>query len=199
MGMGLFEPQYITADYVPTIVACGENERDEISKEAHPAFVKRLEELDVNYINLFMEGLGHAVPYGYDEKMGVDRYQLMHDFFDRYLRVDDKLPPVVLVISPRDNQTDVSPSGQIIVDFAPVIDPVSIIKEKGIKILQMKNRNEVEGTWKASHKGSRYTFVPVADLTKNEQYTIEITTAVKDMRGIHLEKGKAVHFTVNSE
>ncbi len=58
MGMGLFEPQFITSDYVPTIVACGENERDEISKKAHPAFVNRLEELDVNYINLFMQGLG---------------------------------------------------------------------------------------------------------------------------------------------
>jgi hypothetical protein len=94
---------------------------------------------------------------------------------------------------------DVPPSGQIIVDFAPVIDPVSIIKEEGIKILQMKNKNEVEGTWKASHNGTRYTFIPVKDLTKNEQYTIGISAAVKDMRGIHLEKGKAVHFTVASE
>ena len=108
MGMGLFEPEFITADYVPTIVACGEKERDEISKEAHPAFVKRLEELDVNYINLFMQGLGHAVPYGYDERMGVDRYQLMADFFDRYLKVEDKLPPVVLVVSPCDNKDDVA-------------------------------------------------------------------------------------------
>jgi hypothetical protein len=199
MGMGLFEPQYITADYVPTIVACGENERDEISKEAHPAFVKRLEELDVNYINLFMQGLGHTVPYGYDERTGVDRYQLMIDFFDRYLKVDDKLPPVVLVVSPRDNKEDVPPSGQIIVDFAPVIDPGSILREKGIRILQMKNKNEVEGTWKASHKGTRYTFIPVKDLTKNEQYNIEITKTVKDMRGTHLEQVKTVHFTVAAE
>jgi hypothetical protein len=199
MGMGLFEPEYITSDYAPNIVACGENERDEISKEAHPAFVKRLEELDVNYINLFMQGLGHAVPYGYDEKMGVDRYQLMHDFFDRYLKVDEKLPPVVLVVSPRDNKMDVPPSGQIIVDFAPVIDPASIIKEKGIKILQSKSKLEVEGTWKASHKGTRYTFIPVKDLTENEQYIIEITTAAKDMRGIHLEQEKIVNFTVAAE
>ena len=136
MGMGLFEPEYITADYVPTIVACGEKERDEISKEAHPAFVKRLEELDCNYINLFMQGLGHAVPYGYDEKTGVDRYQLMADFFDRYLKVEDKLSPVVLIVSPHDNQADVPVAGQIIVDFAPVIDPGSIIKENGIKLVE---------------------------------------------------------------
>ena len=91
------------------------------------------------------------------------------------------------------------PPAQIIVDFAPVIDPVSIIKEKGIKIMELKNKNEVEGTWKASHKGTRYTFIPVKDLTKNEQYTIEITTAVKDMRGIHLEQEKRVNFTVAAE
>ncbi len=199
MGMGLFEPEYITSDYAPNIVACGENERDVISKEGHPAFVKRLEELDCNYINLFMQGLGHEVPYGYDEKMGVDRYQLMHDFFDRYLKVDDKLRPVVLVVSPRDNKMDVPPSGQIIVDFAPVIDPASIIKEKGIKIVELKSMNEVEGTWKTSHNGTRYTFIPVKDLKKNEQYSIDITTAVKDMRGIQLEHGKRVNFTVAVE
>ncbi len=90
-----------------------------------------------NYINLFMQGLGHEVPYGYDERMGVDRYQLMHDFFDRYLKVEDKLPPVVLVVSPRDNKEDVSlPSGQIIIDFAPVIDAESITQEKGIRIIR---------------------------------------------------------------
>jgi hypothetical protein len=199
MGMGLFEPQFITSDYVPTIVACGENERDEISKEAHPAFVRRLEELDVNYINLFMQGLGHAVPYGYDDKMGIDRYRVMADFYDRYLRVEDKLPPVVLIVSPRDREEDIPPSGKIIVDFAPVINPESIIKEKGIRIVRVKNNNEVAGTWKISHKGSRYTFLPAEDLTNNEQYTIEITTSVKDMRGIHLEEEKKVNFTVASE
>jgi hypothetical protein len=199
MGMGLFEPQYITTDYVPTIVACGENERDEISKEAHPAFVKRLEELDVNYINLFMQGLGHEVPYGYDERMGVDRYQLMHDFFDRYLKVEDKLPPVVLVVSPRDSKVGVSPSEQIIIDFAPVIDAESIINEKGIMIQRMKNNAEVEGIWKVSHGGTRYTLIPGQSLNKKEQYSINITTRVKDKRGIHLEREKTVHFSVTAE
>jgi hypothetical protein len=104
MGMGLFEPEYITADYVPNIIACGANERDLISKEAHPAFIKRLEELDCNYINLFMKGLGHEIPYGYDEELGVDRYRLMHDFFDKYLKVKDKLPPSVLLVSTRDKK-----------------------------------------------------------------------------------------------
>ena len=199
MGMGLFEPEYITPDYVPTIVACGENERDVISKEGHPAFVKRLEELDVNYINLFMQGLGHEIPYGYDERMGVDRYRLMHDFFDRYLKVEEKLPPVVLVISPRDNKEDVSPAAEISIDFAPVIDAQSIIHEKGILITHTKNNQEVEGSWKVSHGGTKFTFLPAQALNKNEQYSIIVTTKVKDKAGTHLDEKKIVQFKVASE
>jgi hypothetical protein len=199
MGMGLFEPEYITSDYVPNIVACGENERDVISKEGHPAFVKRLEELDCNYINLFMQGLGHEVPYGYDERMGVDRYQLMHDFFDRYLKVEDKLPPVVLVISPRDNKDNVSPATQITIDFAPVIDDQSIMKEKGVVIKSVKNNQEIDGTWKVSHRGTRYTFTPVKVLNKNEQYGIIVSTKVKDKAGTQLDMEKIFHFTVGAE
>ena len=110
MGMGSFESEYITPDYVPTILACGENDRDVITKEAYPRFLNRLEELDVNYIPLFMQGLGHSLSYGYDKRLGVDRYQLVMDFFDRYLKVEDKLPPAVLLIAPRDSAEDVSPS-----------------------------------------------------------------------------------------
>jgi hypothetical protein len=199
MGMGLFEPEYITSDYVPTIVACGENERDVISKEGHPAFVKRLEELDVNYINLFMQGLGHEIPYGYDERMGVDRYQLMHDFFDRYLKVDEKLPPVVLAISPRDNKEDVSPAAEITVDLAPVINSQSVINQKGIMLICTKNNQEVDGIWKVSHGGTRYIFKPKQILNKNEQYSIIVSSKVKDKTGTHLDQEKTVHFKVAAE
>jgi hypothetical protein len=199
MGMGLFEPEYITDDYVPNIVACGENERDVISKEGHPAFVKRLEELDCNYINLFMQGLGHEVPYGYDQRMGVDRYQLMHDFFDRYLKVEEKLPPIVLIISPRDNKEDVSPATQIIIDFAPVVDDQSIIKGKAIRIIRIKDNHEVAGSWKVSHRGTKYTFIPEQALNMNELYRIIVTREVKDKAGIHLDKEKIVQFRVAAE
>ena len=199
MGMGLFELEYITPDYVPTIVACGANERDVISKEGHPAFVNRLEELDCNYINLFMLGLGHEVPYGYDKIMGVDRYQLMHDFFDRYLKVEDKLSPVVLLVSPRDHIEDVSVSAQIVIDFAPVIDANSIVRDKGVRMIQMKNTTEVEGKWIISHGGTRFTFKPYQNLINNEKYNIYISSKVKDLRGVHLAQEKTLHFTVAPE
>jgi Bacterial Ig-like domain len=196
MGMGLFEPEYITPDYVPTIVACGENERDVISKEGHPAFVKRLEELDVNYINLFMQGLGHEIPWGYDERMGVDRYRLMHDFFDRYLKAEEKLPPVILIVSPRDNNEEVSPTSEISIDFAPVIDSQSIVHDKGIMIIRTKNNREVDGTWKISHGGTRYTFIPYHAFIKNEKYSIIVTTKVKDKAGTHFDLEKTLHFKI---
>jgi hypothetical protein len=199
MGMGLFEPEYITSDYVPTIVACGENERDVISKEGHPAFVKRLEELNCNYINLFMQGLGHEVPYGYDERMGVDRYQLMTDFFDRYLKVEDKLPPVVLIISPRDKKEDVPLNSEITIDFAPVIDSQSVISGKGVFIICNKDNQEIAGNWKVLHGGTRYTFKPKLPFLKNEQYTIFVSSKVKDKAGTHLDHEKSYQFKVAAE
>ena len=59
MGLGLFESEYITPDYAPTILACGEHDRDVITKEGTARFVNRLEELDVNYFPLYQQGLGH--------------------------------------------------------------------------------------------------------------------------------------------
>jgi uncharacterized protein (TIGR02145 family) len=199
MGMGLFEPQFITADYVPTIVACGENERDEISKMAHPAFVKRLEELDVNYINLFMQGLGHEMPYGYDERMGVDRYRLVHDFFDRYLRVEDKLPPALLIAFPHNNQDDVSPDSPIILDFAPIIEASGILQGKEIRVLSIPSRNEVSGTWKASHGGTRFTFTPEHTLEKDRSYMIVISGKLKDKHGTPMGQGITIKFRVTAQ
>jgi hypothetical protein len=131
--------------------------------------------------------------------MGVDRYQLMCDFFDRYLKVEDKLPPVVLVISPRDNKKDVSPNAQIIIDLAPVIDDQSIIQEKGILIIRVKSNREVDGSWKISHGGTRFIFIPAQPLNINEQYSIIVTTKVKDKAGTHLDRKKTVQFKVASE
>src|SRR5688500_11036274 len=142
MGMGLFETEYITADYVPNILICGENDREVITDQ-HPLFVNRLEELGANHISLFMEGQGHELPYGYDERMGVDRYQLVHDFFDRYVRVEEKLPPVVLVVSPHNNKGDVLPSSEITVQFAPVVDEATILEKKGVRIIRAKDNMDI--------------------------------------------------------
>ncbi|MGC1240292.1 MAG: Ig-like domain-containing protein [Chryseosolibacter sp.] len=196
MGMGLFETEYITADYVPNILICGENDREVITNQ-HPVFVKRLEELDANHISLFMQGQGHELPYGYDERMGVDRYQLVHDFFDRYLRLDEQLPPAVLVITPFDKKENVGAEAKISVQFAPVIDEKSILEKNGVRIIRMKNNREIDGTWKITHGGTKFTFTPAEPLSQNEQYKIQVTTKVKDRRGTKLAEEKVSLFFVS--
>ncbi len=196
MGMGLWESEYITPDYVPTILACGDNDREVITDEGTPRFLKRLEELDVNHIFLPMEGLGHSLSYGYDKRLGVDRYQLVIDFFDRYLKTEEKLPPVVLLVTPRDSAENVSPSSEISVHFAPVIDEKSILEDQAIKVVSLKDNSDVAGKWNVSHGGTKFTFVPDQPLVNNEEYEISITKNVKDEAGVSLEDERAVKFKV---
>lgn len=197
MGMGLFETEYITADYVPNIIICGENDREVIT-EQHPRFVRRLEEVDANHVDLFMKGQGHELPYGWDQKLGVDRYQLVHDFFDRYLRVDDKLPPTVLLVSPKDSMDNVPTSAAIWAQFAPVIDEKTVLERKGIRIVQLSDHKDVSGQWKVSHGGTKFTFTPDVALRPGEAYEILITRNVKDRSGIRLKDEKSIRFTTAS-
>jgi len=196
MGMGLFESEYITPDYAPTILACGEHDRDVITQEGFVRFLKRLEELDVNYIPLFQQGLGHMQSWGYDKRMGVDRYQLVIDFFDRYLKVEDKLPPVALMVTPKDSAENVSPSSPISVYFAPVIDERTVLEDHAIKVIKAGENKEVKGSWKVFHGGTKFTFIPDRPFEKNEQYNISITGKIKDKRGISLEKVKNIRFKI---
>ena len=189
MGMGLFETEYLTADYEPNLIICGEYDREVITKQHH-VFVKKLEDLNGNYLSLFMEGLGHEFPHGFDKRMGVDRYQLVHDFFDRYLKTEDHLPPVVLVVTT---------SPVISVQFAPVIDEKTIIGNNGIRIIRTNTNEEIEGVWKASHGGTKFTFNAVHPLNKKEQYKIIVTRMVQDKNGIKLGKEKIVTFKVAEE
>jgi hypothetical protein len=198
MGMGLFEINYITPDYAPNLIVCGEHDREVITG-GHQAFVRKCEELGANYLGLFMKGLGHELPYGYDDSLGVDRYQLVHDFFDRYLQVDKKLPPVVLVVSPFENKKEVSPLSTISVQFAPVIDEKSILEKEGISIVSTKTNHLVAGAWKVSRGGTNFTFTPAQPLMKNEQYTINVTSRVTDQAGIKLQDEKTVRFKVGVE
>ena len=199
MGMGLFEPEYITPDYAPTMIVCGELERDVISKQGHPGFVKALEETGANHIELFMQGLEHELPYGYDNRLGADRYQLVHDFFDRYLKIEDKIPPVALLISPRHQREDVLPSEDISVHFAPVIDEKTILQKKGIRIIQSGSKEDVSGNWKISHGGTKFTFTPDNPLNAGEEYIVSVTSKIRDQAGTKLKNEKTARFKVSGQ
>ncbi|NLF29957.1 MAG: hypothetical protein GX591_03615 [Planctomycetes bacterium] len=194
MGMGLWEREYITPDYVPTILACGENDRDVITDEGTPIFLKALEAMNTNHVYLFMEGLGHSFSYGYDNRLGVDRHRLVNDFFDRYLKSEDKLPPVVLIASPRDGAEGVSSSEAIWVQFAPVIDETTILSGRAVQVATLPDRQDVKGSWAVSHGGTKFTFTPDAPLAPGRQYELAVTTGVKDKAGTALQDARTFRF-----
>ena len=199
MGFGLYRPQYISKDYAPTIVACGENERLYVRIVGHPNFVHFLEKNDVNHIELLMEGLGHELPYGYDNILGIDRYRLVHDFFDRYLKPESKLPPVVLLMTPRNEKTNVSIYEPISVHFAPVMDKKSITDVEGVKVIRLKDNAKINGSWKISNGGTKFTFIPGQQLKENERYKVIVTTGVKDKAGNFLDKEVISEFTIGKD
>ncbi len=72
--------------------------------------------------------------------------------------MEDKLPPVVLMVTPKDSAENISPSSKIAINFAPVIDEKTIIENQAIKVLKVSDNKEVKGTWKMTNGGSKYTF-----------------------------------------
>jgi len=164
--------QYISANDVPTIVSHGA--KDGFGRRYQEAF-DRLEELDLNHVSMLMKGLGHELPYGYDEELGFDRYRLVHDFFDSYLKTEEKIPPVVLMISER-----------VFIHFAPGMDEKSVTDGKGVKIIQVSNNRPVKGTWEVSRHSTKFTFKPGKQFKDGEKYKVIVSTGVKNKAGAHL-------------
>ncbi len=184
-------PQYITKNDVPTLVTHGE--KDRFGKN-WPETFKKMEELDTNHIALSMKNLGHELPYGYDQELGIDRYQLVHDFFDQYLKIEEKLPPAVLIISPPDKKQTVSPSDDIWIHFAPEMDADSVIN--GVKVISLKDNKPIKGNWKTARRNTRFTFTPEKKLNQNQQYKIIVTTNVKNQAGTNLDKQRTSEFKI---
>jgi len=187
--------QYVAEDYAPTLVACGE--RDHFNHWLDwPRVVEAYESVEANHVALGMLGLGHELPYGRDEALGVDRYELVMNFFDRYLKVEEKLAPVILFASPRDRETDVVPSDAISIQFAPVMNEASVVDGRGVKITRSSDGSSVEGSWSSSRGGARFTFTPKENLAAGEQVKVIVTTRVKNSAGTPLDEPRIIEFTV---
>jgi len=100
----------------------------------------------------------------------------------------------VLLVSPRDKKDDVSPNDKIFIHFAPVIDEKTILDNKGIKVVSLKDNKDIQGSWAVSRKGTKFTFTPSESFAANEQYKIIVTTGIKDQRGIKLDKESVYQF-----
>jgi hypothetical protein len=118
----------------------------------------------------------------------------VNDFFDRYLKPESKLPPVVLIATPRDGAEGVSPSGAIWVQFAPVIDERTILDGNAVTVAKLPGNQKAAGSWKVSHGGTMFTFTPNQPLAKGAQYEVSATREVKDKAGASLEDVKKVRF-----
>jgi len=184
-------PQFVSENDVPTIVTHGL--RDNFGRRYEETF-NRLEELDLNHVSMLMKDLGHELPYGIDTELGFDRYRLVHDFFDQYLKVEAKLPPVVLMISPPHQKEGAASSEQVSLHFAPEMDEKSVTA--GVKLIRISNNKPVKGSWNVSRHNTKFTFTPRNQFKDGEEYKIVVSTEVKDQVGTHLDEELRSEFKV---
>lgn len=189
-------PQYVSENDVPTIAAHGG--KDGFGRKYSEVF-DRMEELDLNHVSLYMKELGHEFPYGIDDELGIDRYRLVHDFFDRYLRVEEKLPPVVLMVSPPHQKENVSSAESVSIHFAPEMDEKSVTDGKGVKIIRMSNNKPFKGSWERSRQSTRFTFIPRDKFSDGEKYKIVVSTGVKNLAGTYLDKEVVSEFKISKQ
>jgi len=189
-------PQFVSERDVPIIVTHGA--RDNLGRKYTRVF-ERMEELDLNHVSILMKELGHELPYGYDEELGFDRYKLVHNFFDQYLKVEEKLPPAVLMVSPYHQKDEVSVSETVSIHFAPEMDEESITDGEGVKIIQVSNNKSVKGNWTITRQGTKFTFTPRDKFKKGEKYKIVTTTAIRNKMGTPMAEERISEFTVTEE
>ena len=187
----------VTKENIPTFVCMGANDHlMENHKETFLQQAKVLEEADISHVALFMEDKGHELPYGYDDKLGIDRYELFQTFFDQYLKVEEKLPPVVLMMAPRQNEVDVDPTASISIHFAPFMNEKSVSDGQGVKLLRLKTGDSIQGEWKSCQQCTKFEFTPSHKLEKYEKYRIVVTTHVINKAGTRLAKELVSDFYV---
>lgn len=189
--------QYVTSDYVPTIVACGKHDQYNHWLD-WPNVVNAYKNADANHVSLGMPELGHELPYGYDDELGVDRYELVMSFFDSYLKAKEKPAPVVLLTKPHNQETNVDKSENISIQFAPLMNEGSIVDGEGVKIIA-DDGSLVEGSWHKSRQGTRFEFIPAKDFKPGGKYKMIIAPQVKNEAGTQLGESKIVEFTIRDK
>lgn len=175
MGWGTTLYEYVTADNIPTIIAVGEHDQFGCYKD-WPDLVNAYEKNGPRHIALEMLGMGHTWPSGYDDKLSTDRYDIVHRFFDAYLKPQEE--PTVLYVTRQ--------GGEVIVHFAPDIDAETI--PAGVEIRSSKNNTVLTGTWKASLHNTRFHFKP--DIPLDGEIIVRLLPELEDMNGDSLREEK---------
>lgn len=205
MGNGTRRTQYITADFVPTMVACGIF--DEYNQWlVFPDLVAPYEANDLNHVAFWMTDLGHTLPRNLDPIFDRDRYALFFQFFRAHLRHANAAAPEVLYVLPaatygtvtlrgtnryipadnllvagKEHMTE--REGPIAVQFAPDVDAASA-NAGGLNLVRLRDGSVVPGTWVASRGNSRLSFIPDGILPDHEDFEIRVNPSLTSTAGV---------------
>jgi predicted esterase len=211
--------ELVHSDQVPTIIAAGRFDQYGFWP-IFPNQVQIYESRNVNHLAIWMQDIGHILPYLYDPWHDRDRYELVAEFFDQYMKPYECPAPKVLYTYPINDKTGVTCKSYsqalpdvsllsadaldyvsfkepITVHFAPQMDVDSIING-GIQIVRKSDSTPVTGSWIAFRDNTLFKFVPLGYLDSQTTYKIIITTNVKNQAGVSIAQVQTSEFTTGS-
>ena len=105
--------------------------------------------------------------------------------------VPPRRPPRIVRVDPPSGKTDVPLNARIVVVFSEPVDPSTIDNA-----IQLSHDGQmVDGVLSLSMMNLEVVFAPVVDLMPSTQYTLTITTAVRDLAADALEQPTRLDFT----
>ena len=203
---------YAKYDHVPTVYSCGTRDQYKCWDYWANIVDHVTNKIDGNSLLIPQLDQGHAYPFGYDEQYGYDRFMALMDFFELYLRPDDKRAPEVLWMTPLDGAADVTANGvwnngpwtpykwdadsyyekqAIQVRFLGPVDPQSV--NTGVEVRDAAGKR-IAGEWEASLGDTLYTFV-TDGLCAGTTYTVTVTNKVVSQNNVPLAEERSVTFT----
>ena len=205
---------FASSDDVPMVVSAGKDDQFKKWKE-FPSVVRCVERLGIVSLAFWMEDLGHTYPcIGTDYGTGISREVLFKRFFDHYLKPDPKTAADVFIIYPRDGCPDVDSRGESRVlppdellpeDMKKIRKtlPVTVrfleaysLDEIASKVRITRGRAAVKGEWKASMKGTCFSFTPASGLEPGKKYRITVPRTLVSLSGLHPSADFTRDFTV---
>lgn len=189
---------FTTEDYAPTILACGELDylvaAGYWAEHAHHFALS-----EIPHLALFMKGIGHTVPTGFDPELGLDRYTAVIDFIEQYLREGDGIPPLLLYGLPVDGATGVARDRTIGLRFAPGMDATSVTGPDGVRVIAEADGHPIPGAWSVRQRNTYFQWTPTRPLAPGSAYTVVVPPTVRDLHGTPLGTERRFHFVTGAD
>ncbi|MBE7054338.1 MAG: hypothetical protein E7391_08755 [Ruminococcaceae bacterium] len=194
MGHGTNAYDYFanTDTIIPTMIYCGE--LDEFGNYGvWPRVMNHYRTNDLNHIAFTMYDVGHFYPYGYDDILQFNRYEVFNTF-NKYHLLNEA--PSVLWMTPHNNEKNVDLSSNVTIQFVGEMDKESV--ENGVVITKLSNGTKASGEWISACGGTEFTFV-FDNLEPCETYEVNVTKDVKDIKGKNLEEAFVKRFKTKGD